>query len=86
MTIVDSFHGMVFSILFNKPFWVIGNEERGISRFSSLLSKFGLESRLLSVNNLDAVDLNQSIEWKRVNDILQKERFDSLVRLKESLE
>lgn len=86
MTIVDSFHGMVFSILFNKPFWVIGNEERGISRFRSLLSKFGLESRLLSVNNLDAVDLNQSIEWKRVNDILQKERFDSLVRLKESLE
>ena len=86
MTIVDSFHGMVFSILFNKPFWVIGNEERGISRFRSLLSKFGLESRLLSVNNLDAVDLNQSIEWKRVNDILQKERFVSLVRLKESLE
>ena len=22
MTIVDSFHGMVFSIIFNKPFWV----------------------------------------------------------------
>ena len=33
MTIVDSFHGMVFSIIFNKPFWAIGNVSRGMSRF-----------------------------------------------------
>ena len=29
----DSFHGCVFSILFNKPFYVYGNKSRGKSRF-----------------------------------------------------
>lgn len=45
--ITDSFHACVFSILFNKPFIVYGNEERGISRFVSLLQIFGLENRLI---------------------------------------
>lgn len=42
--LTDSFHGMVFSIVFEKPFLVIVNKERGAARFKSLLSKFnGLE-------------------------------------------
>ncbi len=45
--VTDSFHGCVFSILFNKPFIAIGNTERGISRFSSLLGNFGLNDRLV---------------------------------------
>ena len=67
MTIVDSFHGMVFSIIFNKPFWVIGNKTRGMSRFHSLLQQFGLQDRLLDVNELNNVDLNKHIDWERVN-------------------
>lgn len=46
--ITDSFHACAFSILFNKPFVVIGNKERGMARFESLLSMFGLEDRLIS--------------------------------------
>ncbi|MGN1215726.1 MAG: polysaccharide pyruvyl transferase family protein [Candidatus Cryptobacteroides sp.] len=57
MIIVDSFHGMVFSILFNKPFWVLGNARRGLDRFTSLLKLFHLEDRLLDVNHLDVTDL-----------------------------
>lgn len=45
--ITDSFHACVFSIIFNKPFLVIGNEERGMSRFLSLLKMFGQEQRLI---------------------------------------
>lgn len=45
--ITDSFHGVVFSILFNKPFIAIGNKKRGLSRFHSLLSLFRLEDRLI---------------------------------------
>ena len=37
--LTDSFHGMVFSIIFNKPFLVIVNKERGAARFESLLNK-----------------------------------------------
>ena len=47
LVITDSFHACVFSILFRKPFVVIGNKNRGYSRFESLLKLFGLEERLI---------------------------------------
>ena len=75
MVITDSFHGTVFSIIFNKPFWVIGNEGRGLARFQSLLSQFGLEDRMLMPSKLNDLDLNQSIDWEKVNykrDALKK--------------
>lgn len=55
--ITDSFHACVFAILFEKQFVVIGNKKRGMSRFISLLSLFGLENRLIAENsNVSAVD------------------------------
>lgn len=81
MTIVDSFHGMVFSILFNKPFWVIGNASRGLSRFASLLKVFYLEDRLLDVNQLQKVDIDRPIDWASVNSILEQKRNECMNRL-----
>ena len=78
MTIVDSFHGMVFSIIFNKPFWVIGNANRGISRFTSLLKLFHLEDRLLDANKLQEVDINRPVDWSSVNAILQQKRNECI--------
>ena len=78
MTIVDSFHGMVFSIIFNKPFWVIGNAHRGMSRFTSLLKVFHLEERLLDANQLHKVDINRPIDWASVNAILQQKRNECI--------
>lgn len=46
--VTDSFHACVFSILFGKPFVVVGNKERGMARFESLLKMSGLEDRLVS--------------------------------------
>lgn len=65
MVVTDSFHGTVFSIIFNKPFWVIGNKERGMSRFESLLNLFGLEYRL--INGQKSVDWMRPIDWDTVN-------------------
>lgn len=45
--VTDSFHGCVFSIIFEKPFVVIDNEERGMLRIKSLLSMFNMEGRLI---------------------------------------
>lgn len=45
--LTDSYHACVFCILFHKPFVVIGNRNRGYSRFEFLLSLFGLENRLI---------------------------------------
>lgn len=74
MTIVDSFHGVVFSIIFNKPFWVIGNVGRGMSRFTSLLKMFKLEDRLLCADHLENVEYSKPIDWIEVNRILDENR------------
>lgn len=58
--ITDSFHACVFSILFHKPFIVIGNEKRGMSRISSLLQTLGINSHLKC--NFRDLDLNESYE------------------------
>lgn len=46
--ITDSFHGMVFSIMFEKPFIVIANKERGAARFESLLRQFNKTKYLVN--------------------------------------
>lgn len=43
----DSFHGMVFSIIFQKNFIAVVNHKRGADRFTSLVSLLGLEDRLI---------------------------------------
>ena len=51
--VTDSFHACVFSIIFGKPFIAIGNASRGMTRFTSLLRLFGLESRLITESHPD---------------------------------
>ena len=85
MTIVDSFHGAVFSIIFNKDFWVIGNAGRGQARFTSLLREFGLEDRLLDVEKLDNVQVDKAICWEAVNARLEQRRNECKNLLLESL-
>lgn len=71
--LTDSFHGCVFSILFNKPFIAIGNPERGMARFRSLLTLFQLEDRLLLSEPIETL-VDRPIQWERVNRILERER------------
>lgn len=67
----DSFHGCVFSILFNKPFVVYGNSGRGMTRFHSLLKMFNLEERLIyKACDLDYDVLQTKIDWLAVNQKL----------------
>ena len=54
--VTDSFHGMVFSILFKRDFVVIANKKRGVARFTSLLGQLGLESRIVSTP-IEAINL-----------------------------
>jgi len=80
--VTDSFHGTVFSIIFNKPFVAYANAERGADRFDSLLSQFYLTDCLYSEGkSYQHIDIN----WKIVNDILEKRRNESSALLKSSL-
>ena len=51
LVVTDSFHACVFSIIFNKPFIVLGNHERGNARFESLLNMFDLKDRLANIGD-----------------------------------
>lgn len=85
MVFTDSFHGCVFSIIFNKPFWVIGNKERGNARFDSLLKLFNLEERRVDITILDNIDLNAPIDWDKVNKIKREWQKKSLKFLTDNL-
>ncbi|GLK86142.1 hypothetical protein GCM10017653_42120 [Ancylobacter defluvii] len=77
--VTDSFHGCVFSILFNKPFIAYGNPARGMARFTSLLKMFGLEDRLVvKSSEIDLDRMLRPIDWNAVNGRLEKLRGQSL--------
>lgn len=81
--VTDSFHGMVFSIIFNKPFVAILNSERGASRFISLLSIFHLENRLISTSKELLEEHFMPIDYTLINEILidwKKQSIDYIKR------
>lgn len=84
--VTDSFHGSVFSIIFNKPFIAIVNKDRGASRFESLFNLLGISERLIyddkHINDkLLCLDMN----YTEINQKLKNLRVDSLKWLNESL-
>jgi hypothetical protein len=84
--LTDSFHGVAFSIIFNKPFIAIGNIERGLSRFETILDVFNLRERLFIEGDGKISDIvNSNIDYKVVNEILHKEKGRSLKFLTENL-
>ena len=84
--ITDSFHGTVFSILFNKPFVVMANRERGMARLTSLLKKFKLEERWVhSLEDVTDKMLYAPVDFAKVNQMLDIEREKAKIFLMESL-
>lgn len=70
--VTDSFHACVFSILFNKPFIVYGNIERGLSRFTSFLEIFGLKDVLFT--NMSGDIQLKDFNWTKINSSLSGKR------------
>lgn len=83
--VTDSFHGTVFSIIFNKQFISITPGETS-TRIENLLELFNLKSRYLFENYLNNIQLiDEKINWEKTNEILIKERNKSLKWLEKSL-
>lgn len=80
--VTDSFHGMVFSIIFNKPFSIVMNPSGGNDRYLSLLSQLGLMERIVS-DELQPVF--SAIDWSDVNHRLPELRKASFEFLKTNL-
>ena len=86
--ITDSFHGMVFSIIFNKQFVVLNNIGGGTERYLSLLKEIGLEDRLLEWNvdeNVIMQKLEDVIDYNQCYKLLDEAVSSSLEYLKISL-
>lgn len=83
--ITDSFHGMVFSIIFNTPFAVYINRTRGADRFDSLLSQIDLEDRVcVSIEDVEHI-IPVPINWEKVNQKLSSLIEDSKRFLENSI-
>lgn len=60
--VTDSFHGVIFSIVFGKDFVSIGNIDRGAARFDSVLGIYGLKEKLLQEGSLNDFRLEENID------------------------
>lgn len=79
--VTDSFHACVFSMIFDKPFCVVGNKSRGMARFNSLLKMFNQDFRM--VNSVleyqkRAIMINQSpnVDFEKL--LIKKDSLDFL--------
>lgn len=82
VVLTDSFHGMVFSILFHKPFWIVCNPSGGNERYVSLLTLLGLMDRIVPD---DGPLSTTPIDWQAVDHKLEPLRAKSINFLKENL-
>lgn len=82
----DSFHGVVFSILMEKPFIVYERMDTILSMFSridTLLNKFNLNSR--KADNIKTNEEAFNIDYSHILPILEAERKKAFDYLKEAL-
>lgn len=65
--VTDSFHGTVFSIIFEKSFLTFGNAKRGLDRMATLLEMCNLKERLYGESFIDKdIDYVAVIEKMRI--------------------
>lgn len=81
--LTDSFHGTVFSLIFNRNFIDFLPKVTG-TRISSLLKLVNLEERI--INNKENFEiLNKEIDFNKVNNTLNFEREKSIKLLKDAI-
>lgn len=85
--ITDSFHGMCFALIFNKPFICLANKSRGKARFDSICEMLCVENQCInSINEVYEKDCVFKVDYKVVNERIKEERQRGLDFLKTALE
>lgn len=85
--ITDSFHGTIFSIIFNKPFISFINKYGGKGRFDSLKEVFKLEDRIFIPTEIAKINLNLLKNKPNINQtLLNQLRNFSINYLKKNLD
>lgn len=81
--VTDSFHGTVFSMIFQKQFIDI-LPGKTATRIESILKLVGLSNRILRDNN-DYSFLKDNIDFTQVNNILENERNKSIEKFDKAI-
>lgn len=87
LVITDSFHGVVFSLLYKRNFIVIAVNNGKNSRLLDLLKMVGLENRYFtSMKQLEISDIyRKSIDYMQIDVVIKKNKDISLAFLVKSL-
>lgn len=85
IVITDSYHCVIFSIIFQKEFICVINERKGVSRIESLLKMLGLENRMYKADDLSIEINNPPIDYLKVSKKLDQQKEKSLKYLKAAL-
>lgn len=79
--ITNSFHGTVFSVIFEKPFYVeVDYGDKYNHRIKSLLDNLNLDSRI--INGADIAEDEKAVDWEKTYALLEKYRGTSMEYLK----
>jgi hypothetical protein len=80
----DSFHGIVFSLLFNRKFFAMTNGHHKNRRVEELLTRVRLMDR--TIDGVSDEKLTEAIDFSYANEQLQKMREESMELLKKIVE
>ena len=87
--LTDSFHGSLFSVVFEKDFVALPNARRGKERFTDALGVLGLTGRIVPKleGNLEGIAglLRTPVDYEAANELLERERERSYAWLHDAL-
>lgn len=81
--VTDSYHGMCFSLMFNRQFIPIMNKRRGYTRFQSMGKVAGIEDRLINHTHVgSALKIwDKKLDYDKINERIDAEREKSVAWL-----
>lgn len=83
--VATSFHATVFSIIYNKKFFIIPHKKTG-ARVTNILNKLGISGRTFySLDEFSNIDYNFETDWYNVNKKLEEERNKSIEWLENAI-
>ncbi|MBQ6265135.1 MAG: polysaccharide pyruvyl transferase family protein [Clostridia bacterium] len=88
VVVTDSFHAVIFSTLFHKPFYVLKRETQKdyVGRVENFLEEIGLMSQMISAEELAAIDSVPEIDFSYADKVIAEKREASIKFLKDNLE
>lgn len=90
LVVTNSFHGTVFSIIFEKNFYCLFPEQNGVKakdeRLDDLLALCGLNNRCVTLSTLVEMESGERIDYTKVKQQLDYARVESLNYLREITE